>query len=109
MGVTSGVMRQCLEGFKVGCWEKDMFNRIQSAMNNGCDYTNTNALGPIRTLKLSVLGQYSTRMGEPQESPRVASLLFVEIQSCSWKNIYLFIYVETTFGLRRPQEMEWEC
>ncbi|KAH0727816.1 hypothetical protein KY289_000984 [Solanum tuberosum] len=31
-------------------------------MNDGCDHTSTNAPDPIRTPKLSVLGESSTRM-----------------------------------------------
>ena len=38
----------------------------------GCDHTSTNAPDPIRTPKLSVLGESSTRMGDLLGSPRVA-------------------------------------
>ncbi|KAH0727812.1 hypothetical protein KY284_003677 [Solanum tuberosum] len=43
-------------------------------MNDGCDHTSTNAPDPIRTPKLSVLGESSTRMGDPLGSPQTTSI-----------------------------------
>ena len=42
---------------------------------DGFDHTSTNALDPIRTLKLPCLGESSTRLGDLLESPCVAHLL----------------------------------
>ena len=43
----------------------------------GCDHTSTKAPTPIRTPKLSVLGESSTNMGDLLGSPRVASLFLI--------------------------------